>query len=324
MKKSQNKKPLVLSIIFFVLILAGLLVLKINPSYEKETAHYEEELKKLKSKKITLTDEDLSEAKGLSNSKKISLDKAKKIVFTKKFMKTKRKIGELKKKITKAKKIESQKKKDISKKKADSTVAERKTNKKVNKKISTKLKDKKAKTPKISLKKDLKKNPAKKVVVKKKVIPKKPKKIVYKYSKRFLQIDSNIDEYNFETNLVAIKNTRKNRGRYPSALEVSDHLLVKSKKGIKGDSVVQNKETKYYSVFNKLIKFKTLKGKEKEIMTDLKGFKFKNKNELSMINDVYELQFNSPMDATAAYKKIRSLKYIQWSSIDILEYERIN
>ena len=149
---------------------------------------------------------------------------------------------------------------------------------------------------------------------------KKKKTALPKYTKRFLQIDSNSGRYKIVQNMYAITNNDKNRHKYPSAKLRGDHLLMSSKKKLKADSILQNKETNNFAIFNRVIKLKTQEGKLK----DLKKFMYKNLNELSMVNSVYELKFQSAKDALEAYELIRKADYVIWSSIDVLEYERIN
>jgi hypothetical protein len=207
--------------------------------------------------------------------------------------------------------------KDISKEKTDviKEVSEKKSQSKPDKSDSPKALDVKKEAK-------LKRIESKITESKERKSPK--KRTLPKYTKRFLQIDSNSGRYKIVQNMYAITNSAKNRKKYPSAQVRSDHLLMSSKKKLKADSILQNKETNNYAIFNRVIKLKTQENKLKDLQKDLKKFMYKNLNELSMVNSVYELKFQTAKDALEAYELVRKSSYVIWSSIDVLEYERIN
>lgn len=156
----------------------------------------------------------------------------------------------------------------------------------------------------------------------------KPIKVVrrpktYKYSKRFLQIDQDLGDYSILKGVYYLPNTAKNRAKYPTGLIQDSFIKVKSTKNLNADSVLQNKNSKNFSLFKRVVKFQVKDEMGVNLLNDLKGFKFVDMNELSMINYKYVLKFKGPEEAFKAYSLIRSKTYLKWSSIDVFEFIKI-
>lgn len=145
----------------------------------------------------------------------------------------------------------------------------------------------------------------------------------YKYSKRFLQIDQELENYSILKGEYYLPNTSKNRAKYPNGLIQDTFIKIKSSKKLSADSVLQNKSSKNFSLFKRVVKFQVKDEMGADLLNDLKGFEFTDINELSMINHKYTLKFKTPEEAFKAYSLIKEKFYLKWSSVDVFEFIKI-
>ncbi len=158
----------------------------------------------------------------------------------------------------------------------------------------------------------------------KSISSKKSKLKTFKYSKRFIQIDQDLENYKILKDMFYIQNTKMNRSRFPKGIIYNDYILINLDVDLVRDSVLQNKNTGNYSLFNRVVKFKTKNDQGKLLLNKMKAYSYKNLNELSIVSDKYELKFARPEDALSAYSLFRNEPYVQWSSINVVEFVKID